>query len=475
MARLPGLRALALGLAGAAVTAVGIGTLAEGQNSAALNPAVQNPAAPVSAGQTIGPPLPAHPSSNLTPPGFLSQPIPDTVPNAAQLRQGQALTIAADCMSCHLRDGGQPFAGGLGLNTPFGVIYAANITPDPTTGIGNWTADQFYRAMHDGVDDHGENLYPAFPYTSFNHMTRADDDAIFAYLKTIPAVSYTPPANRLPFPLNIRFLVKGWNLLFFQPSAFQPVATQSAEWNRGAYLVTGPGHCSGCHTPKNFLGADKSGQALQGGDLDNWVAPDLTGNARTGLGGWSVDDIVEFLKTGRNAQAGAGGSMAEVVSYSTSLMSDQDRHAIAVYLKAQAASPDRDAGSPDAGAMRRGAAIYSDACASCHLENGVGQPRFFPPLGHDAMLQQADPTGLAHLILAGSRVGPTATRPTPLTMPSFAWKLTDAEIADVSTYIRNSWGNRAAPVPASKVRDLRGHLGLRTVHYTVNSGDQVAQ
>ena len=420
-----------------------------------------------------GPALPAHPSSAVTPAGFLSQTIPDTIPNAAQLQHGQALTLAGDCMGCHVRDGGQPFAGGLGLNTPFGVIYSANITSDRDTGIGAWTGDQFYRAMHDGVGAHGENLYPALPYVWFSRISRADDDAILAYLKTTPPVSYTPPGNKLPFPLNIRFFIGGWNLLFFRPHDFQADPGQSAEWNRGAFLVTGPGHCGACHTPKNFLGADKSGQALQGGDLDNWVAPDLTGNARTGLGGWSVDDIVEFLKTGRNARAGAGGSMAEVVSYSTSLMSDQDRHAIAVYLKGQAASPDRDAGSPDAGAMRRGAAIYSDACASCHLENGVGQPRFFPPLGPDAMLQQADPTGLEHLILAGSRVGSTATRPSPLTMPSFAWKLTDAEIADVSTYIRNSWGNRAAPVPASKVRDLRGRLGLRTVRHTVNSGDQV--
>lgn len=463
MARLPGLRTVALGLAGAALAAVGIGTLAEGQNPAAQVPA---------AGPAFGPPLPAHPSASLTPTGFLSQPIADTVPNAALLRRGLALTIAGDCMSCHLRDGGQPFAGGLGLNTPFGVIYSANITSDRQSGIGAWTSDQFYRAMHDGVDDQGENLYPAFPYTSFNHMSRADDDAIFAYLKTIPAVSYTPPDNRLPFPLNLRFMVGAWNLLFFRPHAFQPDPGQSAEWNRGAYLVTGPGHCGACHTPKNFLGADKSGQALQGGDLDNWVAPDLTANARTGLGGWSVDDITEFLRTGRNAHAGAGGSMAEVVSYSTSLMSDQDRHAIAVYLKGQAASPDRGAPSVDTGALRRGAAIYSDACASCHLENGVGQPRFFPPLGHDAMLQQADPTGLAHLILAGSRVGPTAARPSPLTMPSFAWKLTDAEIADVSTYIRNSWGNQASPVPASEVRDVRGRLGLKAIHYTANSGDQ---
>ncbi|THD54645.1 cytochrome c [Phenylobacterium sp.] len=418
------------------------------------------------------PSLPAHPLGAVTPAGLLAEIIPDGAQNAEQLRRGQALTIAGDCMSCHIRDGGQPFAGGLGLNTPFGVIYSANITPDANTGIGAWTNEQFYRAMHEGVGAHGENLYPAFPYPWFSRASRADDEAIFAYLKTLPAVKYVPPANHLPFPLNIRFMVKGWNLLFFRPHDVQADAGQSAEWNHGAEIVSGLGHCGGCHTPLNFFGAAKSDQALQGGDVDNWVAPNLTANARTGLGAWSVDDISEYLRTGRNARASAGGSMAEVVSYSTSLMSDQDRRAIAVYLKSQTASPDRAPGTPDPGAMRRGGAIYSDACASCHLENGVGQPRFFPPLGHDAMLQQADPTGLEHLILAGGRVGPTATRPSPLIMPSFAWKLTDDEVADVSTFIRNSWGNQAAPVDASKVRTLRRRLGLQATHYTANSGDQ---
>jgi mono/diheme cytochrome c family protein len=416
--------------------------------------------------------LPAHPVSGVTPAGFLVQPIADTVPSAAQLRRGRSLTVAGDCMSCHLREGGQPFAGGLGLKTPFGLIYSANITSDRRTGIGAWTSDQFHRAMHDGIGAHGENLYPAFPYPWFRRVSRADDDAIFAYLKTTPAVDYTPPGNRLPFPLNIRFLVKGWNLLFFKSRDFQADPGRSAEWNRGAYIVGGLGHCGGCHTPKNGLGADKSNRDLHGGNLDNWVAPDLTGNARTGLGGWSADDIAEYLRAGRNARAGAGGSMAEVVSYSTSLMTDQDRQAIAVYLKSRAASPGIAPAQPEPGAMRRGAAIYSDACASCHLENGVGQSRLFPPLGHDAMLQQADATGLEHLILAGGRIGTTASRPSPLTMPSFAWKLTDNEIADVSTYIRNSWGNQAAAVPASKVRDLRRRLGLQTVHYTANSGDR---
>ena len=424
-------------------------------------------------GSAVGqmPALPAHPSSAITPAGLLAKPFDDSTPHAAQLRRGQYLVAAGDCLSCHLREGGEPFAGGLGLNTPFGAIYTSNITPDRQTGIGAWTGDQFYRAMHDGKGAHGENLYPAFPYPWFRRASRADDDAIFAYLMTVPAVSYTPPQNNLPFPFNIRGSVGAWNLLFLDSHDFQSDPGRSAEWNRGAYLVKGLGHCGACHTPKNSFGADKSKQEFHGGKLDNWVAPDLTGNSRMGLGDWSVEDIVEFLATGRNPRAAAGGAMAEVITYSTSLLNDADRHAIAVYLKSQPASAAITASTPDSGAMRRGAEIYSDACSSCHLENGVGQPRVFPPLGKDAMLQQSDPTGLEHVILGGTRIGISASRPSPLSMPSFAWKLSDQEIADVSTFIRNSWGNRAAQVSASDVRDLRKRLDLQTVHLTVNSGD----
>jgi mono/diheme cytochrome c family protein len=416
--------------------------------------------------------LPAHRFTQPTALSLLTQPVPDSLPNAEQVRHGQALVIAGDCLSCHLRDGGQPFAGGLGLNTPFGVIYTPNITSDQQTGIGGWTPDQFYRAMHDGIGRHGGNLYPAFPYPWFTRLSRADDDAILAYLKTTPPVAYRPPATRLPFPFNIRLLMKGWNLLFFRRGDFQPTSGQTAEWNRGAFLVKGPGHCGACHTPKNALGADKAKQPFYGGVLENWTAPDLTGNLRLGLGSWSVDDITEYLRTGRNARAGAGGPMAEVVTLSSSLMNDADRRAIAVYLKNQAASPDARVRDADAGAMTRGAAIYSDACASCHLEKGVGQPRFFPPLPHNAVLQQRDPTGLLGIILAGSRIGPTQERPSPLTMPSFAWKLSDPEVADVATYVRNSWGNRAAPISASQVRKLRKRLDLQKPRYTQNSGDQ---
>ncbi len=318
--------------------------------------------------------LPAHPSSAVTPQGGLAQPISDSTPNAAQLRRGQYLVAAGDCLSCHLRDGGEPFAGGLGLNTPFGVIYTSNITSDRATGIGAWSSDQFYRAMHDGKGAQGHDLYPAFPYPWFRVVSREDDDAIFAYLMSLPAVSYASPKNDLAFPLNFRSFVGAWNLLFLDSHDFQSDPEQSTEWNRGAYLVNGLGHCGGCHTPKNSFGADKSKQELHGGKLDNWVAPDLTSNTRIGLGDWSVDDIAEFLGTGRNAHAAAGGAMADVIRYSTSLLSDADRRAIAVYLKSQPASAGIESSAPEAGAMRRGAEIYSDACSSSYSRPSARTP-----------------------------------------------------------------------------------------------------
>jgi mono/diheme cytochrome c family protein len=395
------------------------------------------------------------------PPGVLAvltRPIPDG-PDAGLLRRGRYLATAGDCVSCHTRAGGLPFTGGRGLATPFGVIYSPNLS-GTAAGIAGWTPDQFFRAMHDGVDNDGGHLYPAFPYTHFTIVSRADSDAILAWLKTVPGDASAPPANRLPFPLDLRAVMLVWNAINFAPHGLAANPAQPAAWNRGAYLVQGLGHCGACHTPRTALGADDTAHAFAGGKLDGWIAPDLTGNPRTGLGRWSQQDIVDYLKDGRSARSNAAGPMAEVVTYSTSMLSDADLAAIATYLKGIAASPDGPVTAAPAVAMRTGGAIFGDACTACHREGGVGSPRLFPPLAGSAAVQQADPTSVIRLILAGGRTGPTLARPSALAMPSFAWKLDDQQVADVATYTRNSWGNRAPAVTAGAVADLRAKLHL---------------
>ena len=322
---------------------------------------------------------PEHTFADLTPVALLRQPVPDANPDAARLRRGQYLVAAGDCMSCHLRPGGEAFSGGLGLNTPFGTIYSSNITPDRETGIGGWSEEQFYRAMHDGIGADGENLYPAFPYPWFRNLPREDTDAILAYLKSTPPVHYTPPNNELHFPMGFRFLVKGWNLLHLKEAEFQADSTRSPEWNRGAWLVKGPGHCSGCHTAKGSLGADERARAFFGGDLDSWVAPDLTPNTRTGLGAWGAQDIAEYLKSGRNAHAAAGGPMADVVTYSTSLLTDEDRKAISTYLQSLPASPalDRDRRDGACGLPHLDRATFP-SMHRCSTTSRRGFPTFSP-------------------------------------------------------------------------------------------------
>jgi mono/diheme cytochrome c family protein len=373
--------------------------------------------------------------------------------------RGKYLTVLGDCAACHTRKNGPDFAGGRGLDSGFGTIYSSNLTPDTETGIGNWSAGQFYRAMHKGIAADDSHLYPAFPYPYFTHMTRDDDDAIYAYLRTVPTVHEKPPPNKLPFPVNIRGTMAVWNALYFKEGEYKPDRVQSAQWNRGAYIVTGPGHCGGCHTPKNFLMADDNEHALSGGVTENWFAADLSGEARAGLGGWSAADIEEYLKNGRNARSTASGSMQSVVEHSTSRMTGDDRSAIAAYLKSlPPAAPAPPLSNPDPAALKAGEAIFADACASCHLTHGEGQARLFPPLAGNASVQSRDPTTVLRLVLQGSRSPTTKDMPTPLAMPAFDWKLSDGQIADVATYIRNSWGNHAAQVNSSDVGKLRRDL-----------------
>lgn len=421
-------------------------------------------AASVSNGQ-IAPPSQDMPLTTLpAQPNVVST--PQTPPDSADpVTRGAYLVSVGDCRGCHSRPGGQDLAGGLPLNTPFGVIYATNITPDPDTGIGKWTPQQFREAMKHGKRADGANLYPAFPYPYFTHASDQDVEAIRAYLMTVKPVRYTAPANKLPFPLNVRLVVKVWNWLNFKPGEFDPVATQSAEWNRGAYIVNGLGHCGACHTPKTLSGGDKGKQALRGGELDYWYAPNLTSETHGGLKSWSISDITTYLRSGANDRADASGSMQDVVEISTSKMSDADLHAIAVYLKSLPGAPGGEAAPPPPSklAMHQGQAIYADQCAGCHAADGTGSPGLFPPLKGNSSLQSARATSPLHAILTGAEAASTPDKPTGPAMPAFAWKLTDAEIAAVATYTRNSWGNAASPVSAGDVASLRKHVAAHPV------------
>jgi len=386
--------------------------------------------------------------------------------NFDQVERGRYLVVLGDCVACHMspngdHQGSRGFVGGRPIETPFGSIMTPNITPDRATGIGTWSADSFYRAMHEGVRPNGARLYPAFPYTYFTRMPREDTDAIFAYLNTLEPVNSAVDRNTLPFPLNIRASMLAWNGLFFEPGEFRPDPDRSAEWNRGAYIVEGPAHCGACHTPKNLAGADRTSQRFAGGPLQGWFATNLTGDERTGLGAWSVDEIVEYLQKGRNVRSAASGPMAEVVEYSTSLMTDADLRAIAVYLKeppvAAPAAPARTALASDDERMRTGEAIYLDRCMACHTRSGEGVPRMFPRLAGSQVVQQEGSETLLRVVLQGVRSAYSPHAPTSPAMPAFGWRLNDDQTAAVTTYIRNAWGNAAPAVTAAdagRMRDL---------------------
>ena len=376
-------------------------------------------------------------------------------PSAEVIAKGKALTEIGDCASCHTADPAKPFAGGKRIDTPFGGIYSPNLTPDPDTGLGRWSDEDFVRALRYGVAPNGSRYYPAFPYPNFTKLIREDILAIRAYLAMLAPIRNTAPPPELRWPLNYRALMRGWNYLFFKPGIFQPDQSKSAEWNRGGYLVEGLAHCGACHTPKNFFGADRRGKAFAGGRVAGMFAPRLDGAARGGLKSWSVDDIVEYLQSGRNAKSHAGELMSEVVLNSTSKMSDADVRAIAVYLKAlPAGPPEPDVTPPPPEQMARGEKIYRGACIACHEVDGSGAPRIYPPLPGNANLQSADPTSTLRIIVDGAQSVTTPRAPNKGSMPAYP-KLSDQEIADVATYIRNAWGNAAPVVTPEQVAKAR--------------------
>lgn len=373
---------------------------------------------------------------------------------AALAEKGRYLAIAGDCAACHTRNGGEEYAGGRGLETPFGIIYSPNVTSDKQTGLGDWTLADFERALHHGQDDAGDNLYPAFSYPYYAKVSKDDVAALWAYFKTIPAVNYEAPKNELGFPFNIRLLLKGWNLLHFRGGEFKPDPMQSAEWNRGAYLVEGLGHCGACHTPKNMMGGDRNGQRLKGGVLEGWFASDLTGDEKTGLAAWSEQDIVDFLQTGGNMYTSAYGSMAEVVRLSTSQMTPEDLQAIAVYLKSQPGEKAPPAGpKPDEKIMAHGQEVYEAGCTDCHLEDGTGIPTLYPPLAGNPNVNANDPSSIIQITLDGSG---HEDNPSPYGEGMAAFpQLSDKDVADMATYIRNSWGNSAPAVKENDVLKIR--------------------
>lgn len=376
---------------------------------------------------------------------------PAVTVTAAAVERGAYLARLGNCMACHTDRGGASYAGGRPLATPFGVVYASNLTPDAATGIGTWTAGDFWRAMHHGESRDGRLLYPAFPYTSYTHVTRADSDDLFAYLRSLPAVVQAARPHALRFPYNTQIALAGWRSLYFRPQDWRDEPQRSPEWNRGAYLVNGLGHCAACHTPRNALGGSKVQQWLRGGPVagQNWYAPALTDPSEAGLQDWSVDDIVALLRVGTSARGTVSGPMAEVVQRSTQYLNDADARAMAHYLQELPEHVQRRSAPvtvPAPLAMQKGLAIYQQHCAQCHGEAGDGVRGAFPALAGNRAILLDSPSNVIAVVLKGGYLPATAGNPRPHGMPPFLQVLGDEEIADVSTFVRNAWGNRAPAV-----------------------------
>ena len=370
----------------------------------------------------------------------------------ALVERGRYLARAGHCAGCHTVRGGPAYAGGLGISTPFGTIYSSNLTPHETNGIGSWSVDHFWRAMHNGRSKDGHLLYPAFPYPSFTRLTREDSDALYAYLRTLPPADQPNTAHALRFPYNTQLALAVWRALSFKPGVFEPDATKSAQWNRGAYLVEGPGHCIACHGARNSLGATQDQRGLSGGLIpgDNWYAPALNAPHEAGVADWTPEQIVALLKDGTSARGSVMGPMADVVWGSTQHLRTADLEAIAQYLKQlpQEAPPAAPPGplARDRAVMARGAAIYDQRCAYCHDEKGEGAPGAYPPLAGNRSVNMESAANLVQILRHGGYLPATAGNPRPYGMPPFGHVLDDQDIAAVLTYVRGSWGNDAPPV-----------------------------
>jgi mono/diheme cytochrome c family protein len=380
-----------------------------------------------------------------------------------RVKQGEYLVRAGDCVACHTEPGGKEMAGGRAMPTPFGTLYSTNITFDPEAGIGKWTEEDFYNLLHDGRSPDGGLIYPAMPFPEYTKITRADSDAMFAYLKSVPAVAQRNKENELGFPYNNRQLILGWRTLFFNEGEYQPDPKKSADWNRGAYLVQGLGHCTMCHTAINALGGNSQSKEFQGGliPMQNWYAPSLTSNKEAGLGDWSIEDIASLLRDGISKRGVVYGPMAEVTYDSLQYMTEADARAMAIYLKSlgEGTPPARESSdvalSENSLLMTLGKTIYDAQCAICHGAKGQGAIPNYPPLAGNPSIQMQSAVNPIRMVLNGGYPPGTPRNPMPYGMPPFAQNLSDDEIAAVVTYIRSSWGNRGAAISARDANDLR--------------------
>ena len=389
--------------------------------------------------------------------------VADAAPfTAQQVARGEYLARAGNCAGCHTERGGVPYAGGRGIATPFGTVFAPNLTPHPQHGLGGWTSALFWRAMHNGRSADGRLLYPVFPYTELTRITREDSDALFAYLRSLPATDKPNRPHTLSFPYDTQAALAVWRAAFFRPGAVAHDDTRPAAWNRGAYLVEGLGHCNACHSSRNALGAS-SGIALGGGliPIQNWYAPSLNDAREAGVADWELPKIVALLHDGV-ADASRGGSvtgpMVEVVTGSLQHLSADDLLAMASYLKALPPHDVKDPPKPvpiSAAAMEQGGKLYEQHCVGCHGKQGEGAPPAYPPLAGNRAVTMASAANLVHIVLEGGFAPSTPANPRPYGMPPFATVLSDAELASVLSHVRGSWGNAAAEVSPVDVARLR--------------------
>ena len=396
-------------------------------------------------------------------------PAKDTAPS-----HGEYVNILGDCVACHTLPGGEPFAGGVRLPTPIGDIVATNITPSTSAGIGNYTLEQFDAAVRRGIRPDGKRLYPAMPYTAYAKVSDEDIAAMYEwFMNEVEPVDQRPPPTELPFPFNIRLSMAAWNLLFLDDEPFTPDPTQSVEWNRGAYLVEGLTHCGTCHTPRNLLMAEDNDRALAGGAVGAWAAPDITPNPETGIGDWSVDEIVQYMKTGSIPKSQAAGPMAEAVDHSLRYVTDEDLRAMAVYLKSLPASEAgevqeavhrwgepghqlaevRGVDWPDDPDQLSGPQLFDAYCAACHQPAAEGTPDgIMPALFNNTATGRSQTNNLALVILGGIHWMGEGHE---MHMPGFAHELSDQQIATLSNYLLDMYGNPEAEVTVDQVEALR--------------------